>query len=381
MTAVTADVPVDVRRAWQRVRAPVLIAAIVLTVGAVLGAIGAQPNRQPLDPRDASPDGARALHQLLVDRGVDVTEVNDVDGMSFGPSDTVMLSAPDSQPGSALVALAASPATVVAIAPSATARDALGIVDVDDTSSVDDTADPGCTFGPAVAAGDIHVDGDLYDAPHDDLSCYRQHGSAALVIALRATGTTIVFGSQSTFSNDRLDERGDAALALGLLSQQQHLIWVLPHPATQPPADAERKGLLDLISPNVLWALLQIVIAVVVVALWRARRLGPVVPEPLPVVVRAVETVEGRARLLQAAHARGTAAAALRAATIARLREVLALGHDATRPALVEAVSRRSATPATDVDQLLYGSEPTTDGTLVELSVALDDLEQSVRRS
>ena len=53
----------------------------------------------------------------------------------------------------------------------------------------------------------------------------------------------------------------------------------------------------------------------VLLALWQARRLGPVVAERLPVVVRAAETVEGRGRLYRARRARDRAAAALRAAS------------------------------------------------------------------
>ena len=44
----------------------------------------------------------------------------------------------------------------------------------------------------------------------------------------------------------------------------------------------------DWVAP-VVW---QLGVAVVLAAWWRARRLGPVVAEPLPVVVRAAETTE-----------------------------------------------------------------------------------------
>ena len=58
-------------------------------------------------------------------------------------------------------------------------------------------------------------------------------------------------------------------------------------------------------------------------ALWRARRLGPLVTERLPVAIRASETTEGRARLYRKANARDRAAAALRSATRTRLAPLI----------------------------------------------------------
>ena len=54
-------------------------------------------------------------------------------------------------------------------------------------------------------------------------------------------------------------------------------------------------------------------------AFWRGRRLGPLVVENLPVVVRASETMEGRARLYQKSSARLHALDALRIGAIQRL--------------------------------------------------------------
>lgn len=80
-----------------------------------------------------------------------------------------------------------------------------------------------------------------------------------------------------------------------------------------------RRGFLDLIPSGWYWALLQLAFAAVLAAVWRARRLGPLVPEKLPVTVPAAETTEGHARLYEQAHARDRAAAVLRSATRTRL--------------------------------------------------------------
>jgi len=103
------------------------------------------------------------------------------------------------------------------------------------------------------------------------------------------------------------------------------------------------------------------------------------VGEALPVVVPAAETVRGRARLMRAARARGTAAGELRMATVRRLSEMLGLGPDAPRAAVVAAVAGRTGRGANDVDELLYGTDPPDDAALVTLATALDELEETTK--
>ena len=128
-------------------------------------------------------------------------------------------------------------------------------------------------------------------------------------------------------------------------------------------------------------------VAVALLMAWRARRLGRVVPEPLPVVVRASETVEGLGRLYRAAHARPRAAEALRTAVRGHLAPLLGVGGGAAagveddRPAMVAAVCARTGRSAPYVTALLYGAEPGDDPSLVALADQLDALEVEVRRS
>jgi hypothetical protein len=227
----------------------------------------------------------------------------------------------------------------------------------------------------------VRFTGRVYRTTASLTRCYAGGGAAGLLVQSRAGARTVVFGSASTFVNKRLADNGDAALAVGLLTGRPHLVWLLPQPPTVAPADAQRKGIIELLPDRLLWALLQLAVVVVIIALWRARRLGPVVVEPLPVVVRAAETVEGRARLLRAARARGTAATALRAATITRLRELFGIGTDAGAAALVDGVARRTGQPGGDVEALLYGAAPPDDAALVRLADDLDRVERSVRSS
>jgi hypothetical protein len=124
---------------------------------------------------------------------------------------------------------------------------------------------------------------------------------------------------------------------------------------------------------------IQLAVAVVLAAIWRSRRLGPLVPEPLPVVVRASETVEGHAGLYRSRRARGRAAAALRTAMLDRTRPALGLPQDAGAADVVAAFSARSGSGPDRIEAMLFGPAPRDDAALVALADNLDALEREVR--
>lgn len=140
------------------------------------------------------------------------------------------------------------------------------------------------------------------------------------VPAASGDGDTVVLGAPDILYNDTLDEQGNASLALQLLGSRPHLVWYLPSLSDPSATDPdEEKDFLDLLPSGWLWGTLQLFFAAALAALWRARRLGALVPEKLPVAIRASETVEGRARLYRKANARDRAATALRSTTRTRL--------------------------------------------------------------
>ena len=220
--------------------------------------------------------------------------------------------------------------------------------------------------------------------------CYADDGLAALVVLIDADGRRVTFlGDSRPLTNDRLDDAGNAALALGLLRTDGPLVWLLPPlTAGSPQAPA---NLTELIPTGVWWVLGQLAVAASLAALWRGRRLGPVVAEPLPVVVRAAEATEGRARLYRRFRAADRAGEALREATRDRLCRRVGLPRAAPREVLVEAAARRSGWTPGEVEAVLHGgpvlpadaatSQPLTDVSLVRLADALDTLEREVRRS
>ena len=381
MTAATLDVPLDLRAAWRRWRLPAAVVGFVVLTAVLLAIVENAPPSRPLDPSDPSHQGGRALAELLRDRGVDVVAVHDVADSPIPAQSTVFAPDPTSLTRDDLAYLAGRGTSVVVVAPGRRELEALGVDATPMPGGGGDERTPArCSFTPAAVAGSVHFQGRRYDAPSAVSRCYGDDIGSGLFVTGSGGRSTIVFGSARTLTNDWLDDDGDAALGLGLLSTSPHLVWVVPRPPTQAAADSTHRGLLDLLPERLLWATLQLFIVVVLLALWRARRIGPVVAEPLPVVVRATETVEGRARLLRAARARDAAAASLRTATVTRLRDRLGLAADSTPSAVVEPVARRSGWAAADVERILYGPQPTDDAALLRLTSELDQLDHAVRR-
>ena len=364
------------RDAWRRVRLPVVLGAVFVVIAVVQAIVAGGISVDYMDPEGTTPDGARALATLLRDHGV---EVRVVETPSGSPATTVFVPSPAlarAMRQSALSDAAASAELVVA-EPDEFALEAMRI-DAGNADRVGERVlDPGCAHPDAVAAGAVRMGGYTFGAPEDAVACYAAEGEASFVELTRDGRRVTLLGTASFMTNHHLDDDGNAALALRVLTRQPRLEWVYPRVSDAPLEGPQ--SLLDLLPHRLVVAVAEVCVAVLLLALWRMRRLGPVVVEPLPVVVRAAEAVEGRARLYEAAHARDQAANALRAGLRDRLVRALGLTPDADMPAVVGAVTARSKLDPVAVTDLLYGPPPADDAALVRLADDLDRLDNEVR--
>ncbi|MEV5982794.1 DUF4350 domain-containing protein [Streptomyces sp. NPDC052114] len=382
------------RHLWTRSRGIALALVVLLAAAVAIAAVrsGAQHGR--LDPRSADPYGSRAVAELLADRGVSTRVVTTTEeARAAADADTTLLVAnpdtlTDRQRSRLHAATEDSEGRTVLVTPgSPSIGDLAPGVTADDLPSTESTLSPGCSLAAARRAGPADMGGIRYDtlAPDAD-ACYLSDGLPGLLHlpAPRGTGDTVVLGAPDILYNDRLDQQGNASLALQLLGSRPHLVWYLPSPSDdRSTPESERRGFFDLIPSGWRWGTLQLAVAAALAALWRARRLGPLVAERLPVAIRASETVEGRARLYRKADARDRAASALRTATRTRLAPLVgAAPAQAHAPeTLIPALSARLGTPGQDLHALLFGPPPGNDAALIALADQLDALEREVRHS
>ncbi|MFD7371741.1 DUF4350 domain-containing protein [Streptomyces mirabilis] len=381
------------RQVWTRTRGIVLAVVVLLAAAVAIAAIrsGAQHGR--LDPRSADPYGSRATAGLLGDRGVSTRVVTTLDEArsAAGADTTLLVAAPDlltdHQQADLRAATKNSGGRTILIAPDSPSLGTLAPgVTADPAISFRSTLSPSCDLPAARRAGSADTGGIRYStsAPGADV-CYPSDGLPTLLRIPAATGNgdTVVLGAPDILYNNRLDKQGNASLALQLLGSRPHLVWYLPSLSDTSATDAGKKTFLDLLPSGWLWGTLQLFIAAGLAALWRARRLGPLVPERLPVAIRASETVEGRARLYRKANARDRAATALRSTTRTRLAPLIGVSPaQAHAPeALLPALSARLDGDGQALHALLFGPPPSDDAALISLADQLDALEREVRRS
>ena len=382
------------RQVWTRARGVVLAVVLLLAAAVAIAVIRSDTRHGSLDPRSADPYGSRAVAELLADRGVSTRVVATLDEAraAAGPDTTLLVAVPDllthRQQNQLHSAIAGSGGRTVLVAAGSWSVERLapGVV-ANPATSLDSTLAPDCTLPAAQRAGSADTGGIRYTATRADIDeCYPSERLATLVRVPDASGggDTVALGAPDILFNDRLDEQGNASLALQLLGSRPHLVWYLPSLSDFSAADPDdEKGLFDLLPSGWLWGTLQLFIAAALAALWRARRLGPLVPEKLPVAIRASETVEGRARLYRKANARDRAATALRSTTRTRLAPLVGVPvSQAHAPeALLPALSAHLHGDGQTLHSLLFGPPPGDDAALIALADQLDALEREVRRS
>ena len=381
MTAPQTAVGPTIAQRWRNARWVVLTVLVLAAVAAVGTYFTAPRDGGPMDPQSTSPGGARALVTLLRDNGVEVIEAADVDAVERAarPDTLVVLAQTFNLTDSGqLRRLAATPGDRLLVEPVSRTREALA-PDVRTGEVSAFASEPDCDLREATRAGAIQFGfADTYEAANDDVPLTRCYDGA--VVRYRSAGRIVtVVGTSEFMTNGGLLSQGNAALAMNLAGGRPRVIWYAPQQRQGDAAGAATIS--DLIPDQVTWIVLQLALVVALVAVWRGRRLGPLVAEALPVVVRASETVEGRGRLYRSRRARDRAADALRTATLQRLAPRLGLGAAADAPAVVQAVAQRSGTDPTDVAHVLFGPPPLTDSDLIALAHRLDDIERQVTAS
>jgi hypothetical protein len=380
MTDVDTAVAPTVRQRWRAGRWVMSALALITAVATLTTSLTSTRPGGRMDPDATSPEGAHALVALLRDRGVDVVVADDIDAVERAARpDTLVITVQTYHlvDDDVLRRLAAVPGDRLVVEPISRTRKALASqVRRDAADSVGGA--PDCDLREATRAGDVQLGAsDTFEASGDVpvTRCYE----GALVRYTDAGRTVTVVGSSDFMANSGLLKRGNAALAMNLAGAAPRVIWYAPqHSEGRSSGGAT---IFDLIPDRVMWIVLQLCLVVGLIALWKGRRIGPLVAERLPVVVRASETVEGRGRLYRAHRAGDRAADALRTATLQRLVPRLGLGPDAEPAAVVAAVVGRIGLDPEFVGHTVFGPAPVTDTDLLHLAHALDNIERQVAQS
>ncbi len=390
---------------WRR--ASLWLLAVALGVGALAAiAIATTPPGSAMDPDGVEAPGAAALVAVLGQNGVDVQVSTSIDDVSAAlrqdDAGTSIVVANTTNFGTAaaatlrqealgvdrIVVLSPTTSQLRALRADATAlpigaavkvesRCATETIDEGDSLiGIDTRYEPGDTSSGAQVCFPLALQSENGDRKGEG-----EHGAGLLELPSTSGHAPLtIVGSTAGFTNGTITDEDNAAIALRLLGGSKRLLWYQPDVADladSPATDGEDGGLLPAwLAPT----LALLATSLIVLALIRGRRLGRLVREPLPVVVRAVETTESRGRLYRRAQDRPRAAAVLRLATLDRLRSRLGLRRGDSVETLARAISAATGRPVSEVLDLVSGPEPTDDAALVRLAQDLSDLEEKAHR-
>jgi len=382
------------RRRWVLVA---VLAAAVVAVAFLFVSQGPGPaSSAPLDPRNPTANGAQALARVLEAQGVRVVVARgeaELERAGVDADTTVVVTrtaplAESTTKGLARLASRAERLVLVApdrgilryLAPEVTVTEARRAAqDLVATDCGTSDVKPGETLSRSQVE---------YTSSLADAACFT-HDGASVYLSLARRGVTppmVLLGSTSMPANDQITDASNAAVMLRALGHSGRVVWYVPSREDVPAGDDVGLGSLV---PRWLGPVLALGgFAFLGLVLWRGRRFGRLVPEPLPVVVRAVETTESRGRLYRRARDASRAGATLQGATRTRLADYLGLPRPnpsissrGADQALVSAVSAATGRQVGEVGALLLGPPPTRDDHLLGLAAELAALEKEVRRS
>lgn len=333
----------------------------------------------PLDPASTSPPGAKALALLLDRLGARVDET--AAPPSPGSGGTVLVLQDRLEPGgrrqllewvdSGGTLVAADPALVVGLAAAARQPGAGGLVVASSPLAA------GCG-SPAVAGVSLvdPADGLALRPPPGGTGCFDVPGGGSfMVVVPRGRGTVVLLGGPALWTNAKLGKLDNSVLAANLLAPRPGSVvrWIVGGRAGN-----GRRTLLQLIPPRVKELLLQLLVAMALLALWRGRRLGRPVLETQPVELPGSELVVAVGNLLQQGRRVDDAAALLRASLVRNLAEQTGFPAGGPPEPLAAAVAARSGLAPSAILSTMAGPPPVDEAGLVSLAQAADHIRQEM---
>ena len=361
--------------------------AVVLGVALVVAVAGRGAEEgNPLDPASPGPLGTKGLVEVLRGLGGRVTVSAGQPGTG---TDTALLLSDDLTPqrrqglldwvrrGGTLVV--ADPSSgVTRVEPAGSTRFGLLDAEIERRCAVPALRDAERVAAPGGVVFEIpEGQGAPGNRPGATQACFPRNDGGWLLVQPLGGGTVVRLGGASALVNQELGEADNAILLASLLVPVEGTaVQVL-----QPPLPGGgTAGLGDLIAPRVRLALWQLVLAFVLLALWRARRLGRPVAEPQPVQLPGAELVVAVGNLLQRAKGRGQAAGLLTDDLRRSLAERLGLPPSTPADQVADTVAERTGIPRERVLRTLTRTTPRDEAELVALSQAADTIRREVTR-
>ena len=393
MTAPAVTVPASPTkrgRRWWYLGVTVLVAVVV-------GAVVLITSRQSihngwLDPGNPRPEGAAALAAVIDSHGADVRVIRSGRGLERAGVDantTVVVSSiidVGDKWAPRLLAAVREAHRLVLIDPTSPQLGSLNLpVGTTQATGVRDTVPARCSTEFVSPTDTVSVAKNGFRPFRLDsaVECFIDGEAAQLVVLPRSAEhpeTVVLTGD--LLRNDTITRVDNAGVAIRTLAPTDKVVWYVPD-WTDTLTDGSDVSSGDDIPVAVRPLVLLAGFGLLAAMLWRGRRFGALVTEPLPVVVKSDETTRARGRLYHRSRAITRSAAALRVHTLQKISVTVGLPYDPRSAgpvdAIVDAASAASGWDPSQIHPLLAGPLPVDDDGLVLFARALSDLEKEVR--
>jgi Domain of unknown function (DUF4350) len=224
-------------------------------------------------------------------------------------------------------------------------------------------------------SGNLSVFGGVRYQVHGEPSCFGDGETAYVIESDLGAGEIVSVGGPNLFANGFLDKSDNSVLAMRLLQPDG------PGPVAILAASAPGSGrttLLDLVPDRVFQAFIQLGIAFLLYALWRARRLGRPVVEPQPVAIAGSQLVRAVGSLEQRTGATDRAGTALRHELERLVRERYGLAPDAAAATVAQVVAERTGLERHRVEAAFSDTPVLDEQTLMTLTYELDTIRKEI---
>ena len=373
-------------------RLVVVIVALALMVVVVLVALsrGNARSTEPFDPQSPTPNGSLALARVLEQQGVQVIVARGVTSLrrqQVGPDTTVFVASTDyldDLSADALLEHSREAERLVVATSEGYIVDALDVEASVRSYPAGDLPTAGTCPGTDARSGEqlSRVEAGFALEPTPAAStCFERNGVSAYLRLDRtpARAPLVLLSEPRLWTNQLVGEHDQGALALRTLGQSARVVWYVP-------TIGDAQGGFDVLVDRELppWftpALLLGTLVLLGVMVWRGRRLGRLVPEPLPVLIRAIETTQSRGAMYRRTRDTARSGHILRDASARRLGAWLGLPKSSTPDAVAERVAAVTGRDPGSVHATLTGPPPANEAELLALATALADLEHAAAPS
>lgn len=385
----------SIRNHWKPLAA---VLAILTCFAIYLVYSGSDSNDRLLDTSSVDKRGAAGYVHLLKARGYDVDVARNgltiQTALNQAGADTTVMVAPDAAVYGGLGrSLQRSKASrIVLLSPSQQILSAAKIdaERLDRQSAVSTSTRPECSSELTAPVREVpaSLSSTSYETENASAVCFptvpavQGVSRGGLLVFDKPNQTTIVLGTVHPLTNGYLATKDSAALGLSLVKGTKKVVWIDPKLADfknttptrqQPSRDLPQK--LSWMNSLKWWALFLIAM----VGVWRGRRLGRIVTEYLPVMVKSSETARGLGRMYSSSKSYERSLQLLQSAASVRIAKLLGVHPSTSQQDLIVIIAQSLGRQEPEISTILC-RKANSAADLVAGTANLDSLEHQIKR-